>query len=264
LLLQEKADHEGAVAQFRAALRYIPHFALARARLASSLIKRGKFREAILESEEALRIKPDFPMALSNMAFAFAKLGEFDRSIEQYEKLLEVDPFSSQVVYSEMGKIFFKQDKLQEAAEAFKKSIESNRKTEPERDIPDVHYNLSYVLKRMGRQQEASRHLIKALEGYRRELRERPGSSEAHFVMGSALAESGDMEGASEHFRQAVKLAPSNPANHLNLIKALEAQGDIDAAIDAAQNAAQKMSETGQKSSADEFRRHLQILKSKT
>ncbi len=59
-----------------------------------------------------------------------------------------------------------------------------------------------------------------------------PGSWEAHYNLGIALAAEGELDGAIGHYRRALRLDPevSNPHNNLGI--ALRSRGEIEQAID--------------------------------
>jgi tetratricopeptide (TPR) repeat protein len=60
--------------------------------LAISLIRQGRYEEAIPCLEEALRIKPDFAEALFNLGTARLKLGRHVAAIEAFDETLRLDP----------------------------------------------------------------------------------------------------------------------------------------------------------------------------
>jgi Tfp pilus assembly protein PilF len=66
----------------------------------------------------------------------------------------------------------------------------------------------------------------------------KPDYAEAHYTLGTVLQQQGNLEGAIESFRQALKYAPHAPEIHNSLGTALSRKGDKDAAQVAFQEAA--------------------------
>jgi tetratricopeptide (TPR) repeat protein len=81
-----------------------------------------------------------------------------------------------------------------------------------------------------GRSAEAAAHLRRALE-------QRPYDALPWNNLGSALAETGDLDGAIEAFRKCIALAPERAAPWFNLGRALDIKGRVDEAHDAFTNA---------------------------
>jgi tetratricopeptide (TPR) repeat protein len=259
-LLQAKKDLEGAAKQLRLSLGYLSQSASSYTKLVKILILQGKFEEAIAECRKALQINPRVKSIHYDLAFALAKQGKFDQSIAAYEKNLDLDPSSSTDIYNQIGRILVNLDKLDEAATTFRKAVRFNDESDFKKDIPDVHFNLGYVLKKLGKLEESRRELARAVEGYRKELRANPNSSETHTVLGRALTENGDYKEATKNFHRAVDLDPANLSRHENLIKVLEVQGRLDEAIKSTQKAIAIMMNNNQQDAADKLRNYLHVL----
>jgi tetratricopeptide (TPR) repeat protein len=259
-LLEESKNYEGAAEQLRIFIRYIPYIDQAHEALSAVLIQLGRYEEGIAQSKEALRINPHFVQAYLNIAFALARLGKLEQSLKQYEEALLIDPERSIEIYNAIGQIFIHQGKLEKAAETFQKAINFNAESKLRKNIPDVHFKLIYVLKKLGKPEEALQKLRKTAQEYREQLLVNPRSSETHAVLGKISVELEDFKQATEHFQQAADLDPSKLNNHVNLIKVLEVQGKFDAAIEASKKAVQLMLNRGQKDTAAKLQRYLSSL----
>ena len=259
-LLQEIGDLEGAAEQLRAFIRNLPQYVPAYELLAKILIKQGKFAEAIAQCQKALQFNPGFSPVYYHLAFALAKQSKFNQSIETYEKLIKLNPEGTVDTYNQIGMIQVHLGRFEEAAETFRKAIAFKLSSESKKDIPDVHFNLALVLKRLDKIQEENYELRQAIQGYRSELRQNPKSSETHEALAKALFESGNYEQATEHFRQARNLNPTELSKHVNLIKILEIQGRLSEAIEASQRAIMFMSKDNQTAAVKELERHLDDL----
>jgi len=256
VLLEDNRNYRGAEEQLRIFLRQIPKHLLAHEKLASALIQQRKFNEAIAHCRETVKINPEFTSLNYNIAFALSKLGRFDESLDIYRNLLLADPRLSMKINNDIGQILVKQNKFDEAAVAFQKAVQFNAASD-KKNIADIHYNLGYVLARLGRLEEATKSLNNAIEEYREELDKYPQSSAIHLGLGSALFENGDLKQAAIHFQQAVDLDPANYTKHINLIKVLKSQGRLDAAINALKTAINYMSRIGNNQAALKLRDYL-------
>jgi tetratricopeptide (TPR) repeat protein len=105
--------------------------------LGNQLYKDGKYDEAIAQYQLFLEKNPQAYQVQLNLADAYREKGDFDKAIELYNKLIELSG-GDKVLGKEVagkaqagiGDIYLKQNKLAEAQEYFKKSIESSPKDE--------------------------------------------------------------------------------------------------------------------------------------
>src|SRR5262249_27966876 len=86
-------------------------------------------------------------------------------------------------------------------------------------------------LKEPDRGVEAKAVLARAVTALREAIRLRPNFTEAHYNLGHALSDSGDIRGAAAAFREAIRLKPDFAEVHDNLGNALSASGDVRGAI---------------------------------
>jgi tetratricopeptide (TPR) repeat protein len=241
----------------------VPQHVSASEKLVKALILLGRYDDAFSQCNSTLQIRPGFAPVYYHMAYILLKKGMLDQGIQKYRALLILDPEKTVEIYNQIGQVLLRQNKLQEAAGEFHKAIAFHTESKVAHGVGDVHFNLAYVLKKMARFEEASQELRKAEQAYREKLIERPDSAETHLVLGKTLAAIGNNKEAVEHFRRAVDLNPANLGNHFNLIKFLEAQKRIDAAIEATENAIRFMLEDGQKDSVTRLQKQLASLKTK-
>src|SRR5438552_1724148 len=97
--------------------------------------------------------------------------------------------------------------------------------TQPSRPETAPRYNTEGVLL-LGQG-----NLSGAREKFRAAIKLRPAFTEAHVNLGTALLESGDLDGALDEFRIAAKLRPQSAKAHLGLATALRHKGDLKGAI---------------------------------
>jgi Tfp pilus assembly protein PilF len=105
--------------------------------LGNQLYKDGKYDEAIAQYELFLEKNPQAYQVQLNIADAYKEKGEFDKATELYNKLIELSAGDSTLgkdvagkALAGIGDIYLKQNKLAEAQEYFRKSIERSPKDE--------------------------------------------------------------------------------------------------------------------------------------
>ncbi|MGA2362763.1 MAG: tetratricopeptide repeat protein [Candidatus Aminicenantales bacterium] len=105
--------------------------------LGNQLYKDGKYDEAIVQYQLFLEKNPQAYQVQLNIADAYREKGEFDKATELYNKLIELstgDPTLGKEMAGKalagIGNIYLKQNKLAEAQEYFRKSIERSPKDE--------------------------------------------------------------------------------------------------------------------------------------
>ena len=259
-LLQAEENLEPASEHLRLFLLRLPQYTPAYEELAKMLILKGKFEEAVTQCKMALRINPWFAPVYYHLAFALAKMGRIDQSMEKYEELIKLEPEKTADIYNQMGKLQVQMGKLDGAVETFRKAIASKPSSESNKIMPEIHFNLGFVLKRLGKAEEAKRELQEAVQGYRQELRENPESAETHVVLAKALAAGGDYGQATRHLYQARDLDPADLSTQIKLIKVLEVQGRFDEAIAASHEAIRFMLNNNQQEAATTVQGYLQTL----
>ncbi len=158
--------------------------------------------------------------------------GQPDKSILKYENIIKINPTSSIHAYNEIGMIQAARGKPEEAIAAFEGAIEYNDKAKVQRSMSNIHYNIGVALGRLGRKEQASVHLQKAIQGYRDDLVRIPGSAKIANRLGNVLAEVGDFTEAVKFFRRAVQLDPYDINNHSMLTQVLVVQHRYDEAIE--------------------------------
>ena len=124
------------------------------------------------------------------------------------------------------GNRLFLEGRYAEAVEAYRDALADG-------ETPRLHYNLGTALLRLGRHDEAERHLRAALGNVEPELRQR-----THYNLGSRFLEAALatpapeerrplLEGAVEAYRQALRLDPDDVDAKWNLEMALEQQEEL-------------------------------------
>jgi tetratricopeptide (TPR) repeat protein len=188
----------------------------------------------------------------------------WDQSITKYLKALEFNPSMSLKAYNEIGLIQAGQGNLQEAERAFQSAIVYHKETgAKEKVIASIHFNLGTTLQRLNRPQEARQQFVKAAEEFRIELAENPNEAPLWIRLGDTLASMGDFKGATEAFRKALTLNPTNLLYYNYLVKALQYQGRLAEAIEVLQKGIEFMTRYGQIEAASKLKKYLDFIKYK-
>jgi tetratricopeptide (TPR) repeat protein len=185
-----------------------------------------------------------------------------DKSIRKYESIIKINPNSSIHAYNEIGMLQSARGFLEEAVAAFESALEYNDNAQVRRSVSNVHYNLGIALGRLGRDEQASVHLQKAIEGYRDDLTRMPGSANIAARLGNVLAELGDFDEAAELFRRAIGLEPSEISHYSMLARVLVIRNRYDEAIAELQKAVEFMSGSGNEAAAAKLQRDIEQIQS--
>ncbi len=104
LALAEKGDLDGAIAEYREAIRLDPEYALLHITLGLALEEKGDLDGAIAEYREAIRLDPEYALAHITLGLALAEKGDVAGAIAEFLKVL-VTPLS--VMLAVLIAVFF-------------------------------------------------------------------------------------------------------------------------------------------------------------
>jgi tetratricopeptide (TPR) repeat protein len=188
--LTAKGDLDGAIAEFRDAIRIKPDDAAAHQNLGVALRDKRQLDEAIAEYREAIRLKPDFARAHTNLGNALADKGELDRAIAEFRKAIDLDPKHA-LPHNNLGNALRGKKDLDGAMAEYRKAIDLDRKN------AFAHYHLGLALRAKGR-------LDDAIAAHREAIRLKPDFAWAHCNLGNALVHQGRHKEAEAAYREAV------------------------------------------------------------
>ncbi|HSD28068.1 MAG TPA: tetratricopeptide repeat protein [Vicinamibacteria bacterium] len=100
IVLQERGQHEKAVAEFRAAIRLDAAYPAPRILLGSSLLALGRVSEARTTLERAVKLAPLEPLARLQLAKVLERAGDWTTAVEQYRVLKEMKPADPEYAYA--------------------------------------------------------------------------------------------------------------------------------------------------------------------
>jgi len=153
---------EGAIKEYKEAIRINPTYALAHYNLGVAFWDNGQIEKAIEEYEEAIRIYPNYASAHCNLGLAYAKKGRMKEAMFEYREAIRLD-FNLVSAHCNLGVAFWDNSQVDEAMEEYKLAI----KIEPNHALS--HFNLGLVYNKKSITAEAKYHFRRALDlGYER------------------------------------------------------------------------------------------------
>ena len=189
--------------------------------------------------------------------------GKWKESIEKYKDVISIYPMASVNTYNDIAMVFGERGMWQEAVKALENAIEHNEKANFKVSMSNMHYNMGIALEHLGRNEEASEHFHKAVQGYQEDLAVRPGSVKTVRRLGNAFAEIGNPTKAINYLQQAVYMNPYDIENHTTLADVLVSQKRYDEAIQALKTAIDSMTQSGDKENAEKLLQYLELIEFK-
>jgi tetratricopeptide (TPR) repeat protein len=146
--LDQMQNHQGAMDEFRAAIKADPKAPNAHFGLGYLLWTQDQFEEAAKEFQAELANVPDSAQALAFLADADNHLGKQDEALPLAEKAVQIDPTIAKA-HAVLGILYTNRDRKDDAVREFKAAI----KLAP--NYQDPHWRLARLYQAMGKQQEA-------------------------------------------------------------------------------------------------------------
>jgi len=223
LALYKKGDVDGAIAEYREAIRLKPDYAEAHKSLGAALKRRAD------QAEHAQRFVSRFNqlagLRQGRSAAAYRILGvapvnkdDRDGAIAEYRTTTRLRPDDADAHW-ELGSLLWDSGDLHGAIAEFRRSM----RLQP--DFGEGHYVLGTAL-------EENADADGAIEEFRAAIPLMPNDPLPHYHLGIALCGKGELGGAIEEFRTAIRLDPDYTQAHFRLAVALEMKGDRLAALD--------------------------------
>jgi tetratricopeptide (TPR) repeat protein len=158
----------------------------------------GQHKKAIEAYREALKLRPRSASLRNFLGAAQLETGQLDVAVEVLREAVRLSPDYAEA-HSNLGIAYHRLGRRAEAEAEFRKALA----IQP--DSPEFKQNLEITL---------SRPAEPSLEELERAVREAPNSARAHFNLGSAYGNRGDLTRAAQQFQQALQLDSSNPLIH--------------------------------------------------
>ncbi len=194
--LSGKRDLDSAIGEYREALRLKPDFAVAHNNLGGVLGKKGDWDGALTEFREAIRLQPNYALAHRNVGWALRNKGDMDGAIAEYREAARLKPDDA-AAHEGLGALLGQKGELDPGIVELREAI----RLQP--DFVAAHNNLGWAL---GKKGDWGQDIAEQNEAIRL------GAKDAwtHFQLGLALEMKGDRSPALEQYRLASQIDPSN------------------------------------------------------
>jgi tetratricopeptide (TPR) repeat protein len=229
-VLEARAEHDGAIAEFRRAIELGPGFVDAWTNLGEVLSKSGRNAEAFDALQRASELQTGDPTAAYRAGVAALRLGRLSEAAVQLRRALELKPGYTEA-RDRLGSVLVLSGRADEGVAMLRRSVAADSTS------AHPHFGLAVVLLRLGgREREAAEHLRLA-------IRYQPDWAEPRNELAWLLATSADpaLRDGEESLRlaaRAVELTGRRDAGALDTEAAAEARlGRFDRAVETAREA---------------------------
>ena len=169
-------------------------------------IQKGDLPTAVREFRVAVKYAPKSAPAHNSLGWVFLETGEVDRAAIEFRKAIALEPQFTEA-YFNMARALERRNDLDGATQFYQYAIRQRP------DWPDAHVALGKVLGLRGNVQGAHN--------------EFEAAATLATNTGARLLREGNVDGAIEQFRAALKLAPDHAPAHYQLGMALREKGDL-------------------------------------
>ena len=202
-----------AVSAFESALRLEPKSWEAHYNLALTYLEKGSAEKAVRELRIALPLRSDTPLTNVALGTALRQLNQLDEAVAQFKTALTKEPQSVPALDG-LTKTLIDQ-KRYAAAITYLQNAPSNEA---------LQLNLAIAHSKSGNTAEA-------LQILSRMVKEQPSSAQAHSNLGIVYTQQGRYREATDEFREALQLDPSDDVVRLSYVKALGVLAEFQLAL---------------------------------
>src|SRR6185312_1511248 len=190
-----------------------PHDPYAHALLGLCLSQREQFKEATEEAQQAVHLAPDFPFAHYALANVLHDRNRDDEALPVINEALRLDS-SEPPYFALLSAIHLNERHWQAALEAAEQGLRLDSEHTGCTNLRAI------AMVKLGRKAEAGQTIDAALA-------RNPDNSLTHANQGWTLLEKGEPKKALEHFREALRLDPTNEWARRGIIEALKARNIV-------------------------------------
>jgi protein O-GlcNAc transferase len=262
MALSQAQQAKDAVPVLQRSISLAPESVTAHQNLAAAYVQLSQFGDAVAELHQALKLAPDVPQLHYDLGLALKMQDDAAGAIPELETAQRLDPSAAEAPYllgvlymqsgryedaaremnislklrpengdgwAALGSVYDKLNKLPEATMALREAIRQLPRQ------PDPHLTLAAVMTKQNHPGEAAAERKKAAELMRGNMNRQ--RAEVATNAGNSALRSGDVEGASTQFHDALSYDPNYVEAHLGLAAALEKQGKTAEATEERQKA---------------------------
>jgi predicted TPR repeat methyltransferase len=164
--------------------------------LGTLLAETGVLELGLMHLKSAAALKPDSPQILTNLGHVYLKLGKLEQARECYNKSLALNPHVSEIMLN-LGLISQQQGKLEEAIAYYER-------------CRDLNPDLAITYSMLGKAHRDLKNSDAAAENFIKYLEHRPDSVDALMDLGNILASHQKHDDALVCFKQILDIDPAN------------------------------------------------------
>jgi tetratricopeptide (TPR) repeat protein len=204
--LRDTGDPEGAIAEFRQAILLDPKFAMARTNLGNLLRAKGDWERALLEYRLAVSLDPKVWQAHNGLGNTLKAKGDLDGAIVAYREAIRLDPKFA-MPQNNLGIALMAKGDLDGAIVAYREAI----RLDPKYALP--RNNLAWLLATCtdGNLRDPSRAVDLAKEAAQLD----PNNANFFSTLGVAHYRAGDWQAAAAALKKSTQLRNGRNAPHL-------------------------------------------------
>ena len=161
---------------------------------------------------------PESPRAHNNLGNVYEKQGRLNEAMQEYKKALRLNP-NHEVAHNNLGFVYAKQGRLDEAIKEYNLSLSLKP------NYAKVHNNIGDVYYKQG-------HLNEAINEFLVAIKLNPDLSIAHYNLGNAYEKQGQHDKAIKEYKLALTYKPDYTEVHYNLGNVYLDQGHLNEAIE--------------------------------
>ncbi|MCL6583857.1 MAG: sulfatase-like hydrolase/transferase [bacterium] len=200
-------QYQAAIISFRQVLSKDKGNIMARFLLGAALEKLGLLEQAQQEFQTVAAQDTEFINIHHNLGAVYEKLGQSDKAIAEYQMDIRLHPTGAVASYNNLGGIYLKQSRYQEAKEQFEKLLQ----LKPDLTTQIVaHTNLAIACEMLGQ-------LDMAHQEYQRSLDLDPTYLPGLMGLGNIFLKTNHPEQAIQAWQKALEINPQNAEAHFNL-----------------------------------------------
>ncbi|MFZ4437172.1 MAG: tetratricopeptide repeat protein [Syntrophales bacterium] len=225
-LLAAEGNLPDAISQYGEALKIRPDDLEANYNLGNLLLRQGKFRDALPFYGAAIRSKPDFAPARNNLGIALGQNGEQEKALDQFREAVRLDPGYQEA----RNNLEISLAMLEKA----KKPTLPNPPTETGKTGESLRQGLPLTADsefKAGIALVEKGDLAGAIDRFKAALKRDPNLYDANVHLGLSLGHQRNFDEAIPFFKKAIQLNPKRIEVYNGLGVALASSGKIDEAI---------------------------------
>jgi tetratricopeptide (TPR) repeat protein len=200
----ELGQFDAAAAAFQEALKENPQDTFINDRLAQAYQKSGQYEKAEQVYTNLAQLKPEYKLNYyRTILVMYDSAGMRDKAIEIAKKIVEMNPKDSDSLFN-LGNMYYKQKRYNEAAEAFTKAIQ-------------IRPNFEYAYLSLGNCYLELKQWSKCVETYSKYVEIAPDNADAWYLIGASYIQLKKYESSLEPLLKAVEIRPDFGNAYYNL-----------------------------------------------